>query len=97
MISDIATQPISERFKHLQKLICSKRFLKSQGLGNEVPFFICPYKSKEAVEMTLLQKQLVNKLSQSGIKVLEINLYDLSVDILKKNEDWEWYLEKRMA
>lgn len=96
MIPDIATQPISERFKHLKKLISSKRFLKSQGLGNEVPFFICPYKPNEAVEMERLQKQLVNKLSQSGVQVLEINLYDLSVEILKKNEDWEWYLKKEL-
>jgi len=97
MKSDIAYQPISERYKHLQKLISSERFLKSQGLGNEVPFFICPYKPNEAVEMARLQKQLVNKLSQSGVQILEINLYDLSVDILKKNEDWEWYLKKESS
>jgi hypothetical protein len=94
MTVDTETQPISERFKHLKKLISSERFLKKQGLGNDVPFFICPYRPKEAIEMERLQKQLVNKLSQSGIQILEINLYDLSVDVLKKNDDWEWYLRE---
>jgi len=94
MTVDTETQPISERFKHLKKLISSERFLKKQGLGNEVPFFICPYRPKEANEMERLQKQLVNKLSQSGIQILEINLYDLSVDILKENGDWEFYLKE---
>jgi len=91
---DIAKKSKSERFKHLQKLISSERFLKKQGLGNEVPFFICPYPPQDAFKMERLQNQLVNKLSQSGIQILEINLYDLAVEILKKNDDWEWYLEE---
>jgi len=44
MSVDLARQPIAERFKHLQKLISSERFLKKQGLGNEVPLFICHYR-----------------------------------------------------
>jgi hypothetical protein len=42
--------------------------------------------------MERLQKQLVNKLSQAGIRVLSINIYDLAVEILKENGDWDWYL-----
>jgi len=83
-----------EIFEHLLSVLSSERFLKKQGLGNEVPFFICPYSAKESVEMERLQKQLVNKLSQAGVRVLEINLYDLCVDILKKNGDWEWYIDE---
>lgn len=94
MINNIAIQSISKKFKHLHKLISSERFLKKQGLGNEVPFFICPYPPVEAVEMERLQKQLINKLSHAGIQILQINLYDLSIDILKKNGDWEWYLQE---
>jgi len=30
-----------ERAEHLFKVISSRRFLNKQGLGNEVPFFIC--------------------------------------------------------
>jgi len=94
MTVDTETQPIPERFKHLQALISSERFLKMQGLGKEVPFYICPYRPSEAIEMERMQKQLKNKLSQTGVQVLEINLYDISVEILKENGDWEWYLEE---
>ena len=94
MTVDLKKQPISERFKHLQKLIKSERFLKKQGLGKEVPFFICPYRPEESIQMERLQKQLINKLSKSGVHVLNINLYDFSVEILKENGDWEWYLNE---
>ncbi len=86
-------RPLGEQFQHLLDLISSERFLKMQGLGNEVPFFICPVKPKDAVEMERIQRQLVNKLSQKGVQVLNINLYDLAVEILKEGGDWEWYLE----
>ncbi len=90
---DTAVLPLGERFQHLFSVISGQRFLNKQGLGNEVPFFICPYKPEEAVEMTRLQRQLVNRLEQAGVRILEINLYDLSVDILKEREIWDQILE----
>jgi hypothetical protein len=84
---------MQERFQHLFAVISSRRFLQKQGLGNEVPFFICPYRPEEAVDMARLEKQLVNKLSQSGIRVLEINLYDLSIELLKDRGIWEQVLK----
>lgn len=91
--TDIARMPMQDRFRHLFSVISGQRFLKKQGLGNEVPFFICPFKVEEAVEMDRLQKQLVNRLEQSGIRVLEINLYDLAIEILKDRDIWEQILE----
>ena len=64
-----------ERFDHLLKVISSQRFLKKQGLGNEVPFFICPYPAEEAVGMEAMRASLVKQL-QNGVRVVEINLYD---------------------
>ena len=58
MTSDIASMPIQDRFNHLLEVISGQRFLKKQGLGNEVPFFICPFPPEEAVEMDRLQRQL---------------------------------------
>ena len=88
---------MQERYQHLLTVIGSERFLKKQGLGNEVPFFVCPYKAEEAVEMERLQRQLINKLAQRGIEVLDINLYDLAVQILKKEGDWEWCMEEEQS
>lgn len=80
---------IQERFQHLLAVIGGQRFLQKQGLGNEVPFFICPYRPEEAPEMERIQKQLVNRLAQSGIRILEINLYDLSIELLKARGIWD--------
>ena len=94
---DLGKAPIQERYQHLLTVIGSERFLKKQGLGNEVPFFICPYKAEEAIEMERLQGQLINKLAQSGIEVLDINLYDLAVQILKNEGDWDWCVEEEQS
>ena len=93
MIPDIGNKPIQDRFQHLLTIISGQRFLQKQGLGNEVPFFICPYKPEESIQMDLLQRQLINQLSQTGVRVLEINLYDLSNEILKARGIWEQILE----
>ena len=93
MSADLEHRPIQERFQHLLMLISSERFLKRQGLGNEVPFFICPYKSEEAVEMGRIQKQLLNRLNQGGVRILEINLYDTSIELLRRRGIWDQILE----
>lgn len=93
MSADLQTRPIQERFQHLLKLISCERFLKRQGLGNEVPFFICPFKPEEALEMGRIQKQLINRLNQDGIRILEINLYDTSIDLLRRRGIWDQLLE----
>lgn len=92
MSKDVDKMPMSDRFQHLFGIICGQRFLKKQGLGNEVPFFICPFKPEEAVEMERLQRQLVNRLEHAGVRVLEVNLYDLSIEILKDRGIWDQIL-----
>lgn len=93
-MSSIQHGSISDRYEHLLSVMNSQRFKNKEGLGNEVPFFICPYKPKETVEIERLQKQLISKLSQLGTQVFEINLYDLAIDILKENDDWDYYIDE---
>jgi hypothetical protein len=93
MSRDPARMTIPERFDHLYRLISSERFLKMQGLGNEVPFFICPYPPQEANDMGKMGSQLSRKLQQNGIRILKINLYDLSVELLKKRGIWQRVLD----
>jgi hypothetical protein len=78
-----------DRFDHLLLVISSQRFLKKQGLGNEVPFFICPYPPNEAVEIELMRANLVRQLQNRGIGVLEVDLYDLSISLLRKRGIWD--------
>lgn len=96
-MSDIQYKSISERYEHLLNVMSSNRFKNKEGLGNEVPFFICPFKPKETVEIEKLHHQLANKLTQSGTPILEINLYDLAIEILKENDDWDYYLDEEEA
>ena len=93
MTADSARMPTQDRFQHLFAVISGQRFLNKQGLGNEVPFFICPFKPEESVEMERLRRQLVNRLEQGGLRILEINLYDLSIEILKERDIWEQIVE----
>jgi hypothetical protein len=91
--SSITASNIQESFDHLLTVLSGQRFLQKEGLGNEVPFFICPFDVSVSVDVTRLQKQLVNRLEQSGIRVLEINLYDLSIEIIKDRGIWEQIIE----
>ena len=93
MTVDIARMSMQNRFQHLLAVISGEHFLNRQGLGNEVPFFICPFKPEESVEMERLRRQLVNRLEQAGVRILEINLYDLSIEILKERGIWDQIVE----
>lgn len=84
---------MQDRFNHLHAVMSGDRFLKKQGLGNEVPFFICPFRPEEAVEMERMQRSLVKRLTQDGVRVLDINLYDLSIEILQARDIWEQIVE----
>ncbi len=84
---------MQERFNHLLGIITSQRFLKLQGLGKDVPFFICPYPPKEAIDMVRMQKQLFNTLENKGVRILVINLYDLAIELLEKRGILEQVLD----
>jgi len=80
---------LGKQEEHLFAVLSGKRFLQMEGLGNEVPFFIYPYPPEDALAVAQLKKRIKNKLSHKGIRVHEINLYDLSVEILKDRGVWE--------
>ncbi|HAE37022.1 MAG TPA: DUF1788 domain-containing protein [Candidatus Riflebacteria bacterium] len=88
---------IQQRFQHLLKVLSGKRFLQMEGIGKEVPFYICSYEPEEALEMERLQKQLANKLELSGIKICQVNLYDLAIELLKARGIWEQVLETELC
>jgi len=90
---DSESMSMQDKLVHLRDLISGDRFLKKIGLGSEVPFFICPYKPEESIHMAQLQRQLIKHLEQSGVRILQVNLYDLSIEILKKNRIWDKILE----
>ncbi len=80
---------LTKQEEHLLAVLSGKRFLQMEGLSNEVPFFIYPYAPDDALAVAQAKKRVKNRLSQKGISVREVNLYDLSVEILKERGVWE--------
>jgi hypothetical protein len=74
---------LTENFNHLYKVISSPNFLNKQSLGGEIPFFISTYEAKEENEITEAIRLLQNKLNNAGVPVLELNLYDITCEILE--------------
>lgn len=97
MARDTNTMSPRDRQEHLLEVISSPRFLKKQGLGNEVPFFISPFPAADAVEMEVVRAQLVKLLADRGVIALDINLYDLSVRMLRERGIWDQLIEQESA
>ena len=93
----VSTKNLAKTQLHLLNVIGSQRFLNNEGLNNEVPFHICPFEPKISNEMLQVIKQLKNELVDKGVSILEINLYDLVIETLKEEGDWEWLLENELV
>ena len=89
----VTRKSLAENQAHLLRVLSSQRFLRNEGLNNEVPFHICPFDPEIAADMSQASKQLSNELADQGVCVLGINLYDLVIEILKEEGDWEWLIE----
>lgn len=91
-------EDIAKKFEHLYQVISTYEFLRMESLGGEIPFFIYAFDAKQQIEVDKGIKGLKNKLDKNGIPVLELNLYDISLEILNeelgKGEIFE--LEKSM-
>lgn len=94
MTLKISQQPLAHRYQHLLQVIGGERFLQMRGLNNDLPFYICEFRANEAFEMQRMQRQLISSLANlqvpslggRGVQVLEINLYDLCVELLQARE-----------
>lgn len=82
-------EDITSKFMHLYKVISSKRFLNKEALGGEIPFFISAYDARQELQVVDSIKLLKNKLETNGVSVLEINLYDITCDILEEKGGME--------
>ena len=81
---------LAQQEEHLFQVLKSERFLKMQGLGNEVAHFIYDYDPTWALDVARAKKRIKTKLeTEEGIKVFEINLYDLCVELLKERNVWD--------
>lgn len=80
---------IVKKFDNLFKKLSSKRFLRKDGLGGEIPFFISPYEAEQELKIAESIQLLKKKLDTAGVPVLEVNLYDLVCEILEEKGGME--------
>lgn len=89
---------IAKKYKHLFTVIQMKKFLQMEALGGEIPFFISTFNPEQGLEITKAIQGLKNKLEKKGIKILELNLYEIAIGILNDQlgEGEIFELEKQM-
>ncbi len=92
-LNSINKKNLQQAYEKLVAVVSDDGFLANQGLNNEVPFHICPYDPSTQVDINQMVRQLKNDLQDKSVSVLEVNLYDLVVETLKQEGDWEWLLE----
>ena len=77
-------------FNNLKK----ESFLSMSALGGEIPFYIVPYNPEQENDVIKKTKQLKDRLGRDGISVYEINLFDLSLNMLEERGILDKLLEK---
>ncbi len=82
-------EDLSLKFARLYKIISAESFLNKQALGGEIPFFIEPYQARQELQVREAIKMLRNRLTNAGVSVLEINLYDTACEILEEKGGME--------
>ncbi|PZP18319.1 MAG: DUF1788 domain-containing protein [Kocuria rhizophila] len=80
--------------QHLLAVLASDRFCRMEGLGNEVAHFIYDYEPDAEIDVARMRQRVKTRLTtETGLSLLEINLYDLCVDLLKQRGVWERVLD----
>jgi len=85
---------LDEKFQKLFNNLTQESFLSMEALGGEIPFYIVPYNPEQENEVLQKIKQLQSRLSHEGISALEINLYELSLQMLSQRNVLEKIIAK---
>jgi len=73
--------------QNILKVLGSERFLKMQGLGNEVPFYIWAYPANQELTAQAAAKRIRNQLeTKHGLDVPQIDLFALTVELLEQRK-----------
>ena len=73
----------NELQEHLISIISNKDFLQKNNSKSEIPFYICPFIPDYTLEVYEVIKFLKKQLYQRDIEVFEIDIYEISMKILK--------------
>lgn len=73
----------------LFELLSNEKFLRMEGLGNEVPFFVYAYDIKQQEEMYKRVANLTKRLNVSGKEVCLVGLYDMVIRHFEESGELE--------
>jgi hypothetical protein len=78
-------EDIAEKFKNLYSKMTTDTFLSRSSLGGEIPFWISPYNPEQELEISKSVKSLKKKLETNGLVILEMNLFDITIELLNEH------------
>lgn len=90
----MSLEKIEKKFESIHQKITTPAFLEMKALGGEVPFFITSYPIEEQNIVYSEIKRLKKRLYEEGIHVVQINLYDLVIEILQQRNLLDKLLKK---
>ncbi len=88
---------IVKKFDKIYEKVTTDAFLKMKALGGEVPFFISSYSIEQQNEVYSEIERLKHCLYEKSIEVVEVNLYDIVIEILQERNILERLLEKEKS
>jgi len=74
---------LEERLELLKEELQKEDFLKSKGLGNEIPFWIFDYPPEKELLLRDTIIKIISNLEKNSIQVLEIDLFDICLEIIE--------------
>ncbi len=81
----MSSRDLSREEKHILEVLGSERFLKMEGLGNEVPFFIWAYPPEWGLDADAAATRIGRSLQTNrGLNILTVDLYELSISLLEE-------------
>ena len=75
---------INRKFNNLFEKISTDDFLKMKNLSGEIPFHVFTYDPIDEIKISSAINGLKTKLMNKGKSILELNLYDLQMELLDR-------------
>lgn len=92
------SKEINQKFSELFQKISTDDFLKMKNLSGEIPFHVFTFHPEDQIEIEKAISGLIVKLKNKGLKILDLNLYDILMQPLNSElgEGYVFELEKEM-
>lgn len=93
-----ADENLDRTFESLFAVMCKPDFLTRHGLGgNELPFYISAFHPSHQARVDSLVPNLGTRLRNHGLNVLHLDLYLLTVELIKAGGRWDRLLEREAS